>query len=83
MSPCRHAGAGSGRARGDEVRFFGRDGTIKLCLSENAKRPLIAFDVDNEGLSKAGVNGLIDAQERSGQDGALARRKQLASDRCR
>jgi hypothetical protein len=40
---------------------LGRDGTIKLYLSENAKRLLIAFDVDKEGLSKAGVNGLIDA----------------------
>ena len=45
---------------------LGRDGgTIKLYLSENAKRLLIAFDVDKEGLSKAGVNGLIDALKKA------------------
>ena len=40
---------------------LGRDGTITLYVSESAKRLLIGFDVDKEGLSKAGVNGLIDA----------------------
>ena len=40
---------------------LGRDGTITFHISENAKRLLIAFDVDEEGLSKSGVNGLIDA----------------------
>lgn len=40
---------------------LGRDGTIKLHVSKDAKRLLITFDVDKEGLSKAGVNGLIDA----------------------
>lgn len=40
---------------------LGRDGRIKMYLSKDAKRLLIAFDVDKEGLSKAGVNGLIDA----------------------
>jgi hypothetical protein len=40
---------------------LGRDGTVTLHVSEDAKRLLIAFKVDREGLSKAGVNGLIDA----------------------
>ena len=61
MSPCRHAGV-SEVGEPKKMKFdLGRDGTIKLYLSENAKRLLIAFDVDKEGLSKAGVNGLIDA----------------------
>jgi hypothetical protein len=30
-------------------------------VSENAKRLLIEFDVDKEGLSKAGVGGVIGA----------------------
>ena len=30
-------------------------------LSDDAKRLLIEFDVDKDGLSKTGVNGLIDA----------------------
>ena len=40
---------------------LGRDGKIKLHLAKDAKRLLIEFDVDKEGLTKAGVNGLIDA----------------------
>ena len=44
-----------------EVFDLGRDGTIVLYVSEDAKRLLIGFDVGKEGLSKAGVNGLIDA----------------------
>ena len=40
---------------------LGRDGTITLYVSANEKRLLIGFDVDKEGLTKAGVNGLIDA----------------------
>jgi hypothetical protein len=30
-------------------------------VAEDTKRLLIEFDVDKEGLTKAGVNGLIDA----------------------
>jgi len=40
---------------------LGNDGKIICHLSSDAKRLLIEFDVDKEGLSKAGVNGLIDA----------------------
>jgi len=39
---------------------LGRDGTITFYVSEDAKRLLIEFDVDKKGLTKAGVNGLID-----------------------
>lgn len=40
---------------------LGRDGSITCHLSEDARRLLIEFDVDKEGLTKTGVNGLIDA----------------------
>lgn len=40
---------------------LGRDGMITCHLSDDAKRLLIEFDVDKEGLTKTGVNGLIDA----------------------
>lgn len=49
-------------ARAGKQKFdLGRDGTITFHVSEDAKRLWIGFDVDREGLSKAGVNGLIDA----------------------
>jgi len=37
---------------------LGRDGTITCHVSEDARRLLIEFDVDKEGLTKSGVNGL-------------------------
>jgi len=40
---------------------LGKSGNITCHLSEDAKRLLIEFDVDKEGLTKTGVNGLIDA----------------------
>ena len=40
---------------------LGRDGVITCHVSEDAKRMLIEFEVEKEGLTKAGVNGLIDA----------------------
>lgn len=40
---------------------LGKSGTITLHLSADAKRLLIEFDVDERGLSKTGVNGLIEA----------------------
>lgn len=47
---------------GKKKKFdLGRDGTITCHVSEDSKRLLIEFDVDKEGLTKAGVNGLIDA----------------------
>jgi hypothetical protein len=47
---------------GKKKKFdLGRDGTITCHVSEDARRLLIEFDVPKEGLSKAGVNGLIDA----------------------
>jgi len=49
---------------GDESRKkfdLGKSGSITCHLSEDARRLLIEFDVDKEGLTKTGVNGLIDA----------------------
>jgi hypothetical protein len=40
---------------------LGTSGTITCHVSGDAKRLLIEFDVDKEGLTKSGVNGLIDA----------------------
>lgn len=40
---------------------LGKSGTITCHVSEDAKRLLIEFDVDSTGLTKTGVNGLIDA----------------------
>ena len=49
-------------AAGKKKRFsLGRDGNIICHVSNDAKRMLIEFDVDKDGLSKTGVNGLIDA----------------------
>jgi len=42
---------------------LGKNGTITFHVSEDAKRLLIEFDVEKEGLTKAGVHGLIDALE--------------------
>ena len=53
-----------GEARKEKIDL-GRDGTITLYLSENAKRLLMAFEVDRDGLSKTGVNGLIDALKKT------------------
>jgi len=38
-----------------------RNGSIICHVSEDAKRLLIEFDVEKEGLTKTGLNGLIDA----------------------
>ena len=49
---------------GGEIRKdydLGRSGRIVCHESEDGKRLLIEFDVDKEGLSKTGVNGLIEA----------------------
>jgi len=49
---------------GDDSRKkfdLGKSGSITCHLSEDARRLLIEFDVDKEGLTKTGVNGLIDA----------------------
>jgi hypothetical protein len=40
---------------------LGKSGTITCHVSEDAKRLLIEFEVDKQGLTKTGVNGLIDA----------------------
>jgi hypothetical protein len=40
---------------------LGKSGAITCHLSEDGKRLLIDFDVDKKGLTKTGVNGLIDA----------------------
>ena len=49
-------------AEGRSKKFdLGKDATIVCHVSEDAKRLLIEFDVDREGLTKSQVNGLIDA----------------------
>ena len=40
---------------------LGKSGRITCHVSEDGKRLLIEFDTQKEGLSKTGVNGLIDA----------------------
>ncbi len=40
---------------------LGKCGTITCHVSKDAKRLLIEFNVDKEGLTKTAVNGLIDA----------------------
>jgi hypothetical protein len=40
---------------------LGRNGSITCYVSEDGKRLLIEFDVEKEGLTKTGLNGLIDA----------------------
>jgi len=40
---------------------LGRSGTITCHVSEDGKRLLIEFATRKDGLSKTGVNGLIDA----------------------
>jgi len=41
--------------------YLGKSGTIACLVSADGKRLLIEFSVDEEGLTKTGVNGLIDA----------------------
>jgi hypothetical protein len=49
----------------NKKRFdLGKSGSITCHLSEDAKRLLIEFDTDKDGLDKTGVNGLIDALKR-------------------
>ena len=49
-------------AEGKAKQFdLGSSGSITCHVSEDAKRLLIEFDVDKKGLSKTGVNGLIEA----------------------
>ena len=40
---------------------LGKSGTVTCHLSKNAKRLLIEFNVDKDGLTKTALNGLIDA----------------------
>src|SRR5262249_19262720 len=60
---------GNGRREMDHVRLktmevAGRSGNIELQLSENQKRLLLLFDVDEKGLDKTDVNALIDELKR-------------------
>jgi hypothetical protein len=49
-------------ADGKKYKFdLGKSGNFNCHLSEDAKRLLIELDVEKEGLTKTGVNGLIDA----------------------
>jgi hypothetical protein len=61
MDSCRHEG-GHAMAEGKKKSFdLGKSGSITCHLSEDGKRLLIEFDTNKDGLSKTGVNGLIDA----------------------
>ena len=49
-------------ADGTKKKFdLGKSGMITCYVSANGKRLLIEFDCEKEGLTKTGVNGLIDA----------------------
>jgi hypothetical protein len=47
---------------------LGKSGNITCYVSKDGKRLLIEFDVDKEGLTKTGVNGLIDALKKVRQN---------------
>jgi hypothetical protein len=49
---------GDSKAREFEL---GKTDTVVCHISDDAKRLLIDFHVDKKGLTKTGVNGLIDA----------------------
>jgi hypothetical protein len=49
------------KARKQKFDLGKSSGTITCHVSKDAKRLLIEFDVDKDGLTKTGVNGLIDA----------------------
>jgi hypothetical protein len=40
---------------------LGKCGEVTLFLSDDKKRLLIGFDVDEDGFDKSGLNGFIDA----------------------
>lgn len=40
---------------------LGGSGSVTLYLSEDKKRLLIGFEIDERGFSKTGLNGFIDA----------------------
>lgn len=40
---------------------LGKNGTVTCHVSKNAKRLLLEFNVEKDGLTKTGLNGLIDA----------------------
>jgi len=48
------------KASGKEYDL-GRSGSVTLYLSDDRKRLLIAFDIDERGFSKTGLNGFIEA----------------------
>ena len=49
-------------AAGKKKKFdLDRDSTVVCQLSEDARRLVIELQVEKEGLTKTGVNGLIDA----------------------
>jgi hypothetical protein len=50
---------------GKQERFdLGKDGSVTCRVSENLKRLQIELDLDERGLTKSGVNGLIDFVKR-------------------
>lgn len=47
------------KGKGKEVEL-GKDGTVTCHLSEDRKRLLLSFDVDERGFTKTGLNGFIE-----------------------
>ena len=50
-----------GEKHSEKAVDLGRCGSVTLLLSGDRKRLLIAFDVDERGFDKSGLNGFIDA----------------------
>ena len=49
-------------AEGKKYKFdLGKSGNFNCLLSEDAKRLQVDLEVDEDGLTKTAVNGLIDA----------------------
>ena len=47
---------------------LGKSGSITCHISDSGKLLLIEFDVDKRGLTKTGVNGLIEALQKVRKD---------------
>jgi hypothetical protein len=52
-------GAAMDKTGGKEYDL-GRSGTVTCYLSDDKTRLLIAFDIDERGFTKTGLNGFID-----------------------
>ncbi len=53
-------------ADGKKFKFdLGKSGNFNCLLSEDGKRLQVDLDVEKDGLTKTGVNGLIDALKKA------------------